>query len=61
MRRALVGNIQADGWRGVRKLMISHREGSVKFISMGSGGPIRERPYASVAKLLARGERSMVA
>lgn len=61
VRRALIGNIQADGWLHVRKLMIRHREGSVKFITMGDGGSIRERPYALIADLLAKGERSMVA
>ena len=40
VRRALIGNVQADGWRHVRKLMIRRRGGAVKFISMGSGGPI---------------------
>ncbi len=59
VRRALVGNIQADGWRHVRKLMIRHRDGSVKFITMGDGGSC-EGPYALIAKQLGRGERSMV-
>ena len=60
VRRALIGNVQADGWRHVRKLMIRRRGGAVKFISMGSGGPIRERPYGLVAKMLAEGHRSML-
>ena len=61
VRRALIGNIQTDGWRHVRKLMINHREGSVKFITMGPRhGSIRGQPYAVVAKLLTRGERGML-
>jgi hypothetical protein len=41
--------------------MIREREGSVKFISMGPRhGSIRGQPYALVAKLLTRGERSML-
>jgi hypothetical protein len=60
LRRALIGNIQPDGWRHVRKLMIYQRAGSVRFISMAVGGPVHERPYALVATQLARGERSMI-
>jgi hypothetical protein len=62
VRRALIGNIQADGWRPLRKLMIRQREGAVKFITMGEqGGFVSERPYALIAEPLAKGERSMVA
>jgi hypothetical protein len=61
VRRALIGNLHADGWRHVRKLMIRHREGSVRFISMGPRhGSIRGQPYALVVKLLTRGERGML-
>lgn len=60
VRRALVGNIQAEGWQPLRKLMIRHREGSVKFITMGAGGSVAERPYSPVAHLLVKGERGMV-
>jgi hypothetical protein len=60
VRRSLIGNLQADGWRHLGKLMIRQGEGSVKFISMGSGGLVRERPYGSAAKQLAEGQRSML-
>jgi hypothetical protein len=60
VRRALVGNLRAEGWGPLRQLMIRQGKGSVKFISMGSGGPVGERPYGLVARLLSRGERGML-
>jgi hypothetical protein len=60
VRRALVGNLQAEGWQPLRQLMIRHRDGAVKFIAMGSGASIRGRPYAQVAQRLASGGRGMI-
>jgi len=60
VRRALSGRLQREGWAKIRNLMIGHRDGSLRIISLVDGDSIRNRPYYSVALELSEGRRRML-
>lgn len=60
IRRALTGRLRREGWQPIRKLMINHKKGAVRFITLGSSSAIEDQQFASVGLQLARGGRSMI-
>ena len=61
VRRALIGNLEREGWMHIRNLMIRRRDGSLNFITLGEEeDSVSNKPYGSVGLELADGRRSLL-